>query len=196
MRIVFLILVSSFLSTPSFAGIPNLADVVKNKDGTVRRMSAHEAWNYCELLGKRLPTSTEFATLAVSMGATVRPSNFANTSVCDNRVKSEDYQNRQAEYEMVTRLDESGTTVVDFFLNSREFKNSSPNEENGWGRDNIYWTSSVASRNLDCSSSVSCCSNDPYHLKRRTYLFSGIYGVLFDSINYEQDGVATVCVPN
>jgi hypothetical protein len=48
---------------------PNLTDIAKNADGSVRHMTQYDADNYCRSQGQRLPTARELALYAQSLGA-------------------------------------------------------------------------------------------------------------------------------
>ena len=48
---------------------PNLTDIVRNADGSVRHMNQYDADSYCRNQGQRLPTARELALYSQSLGA-------------------------------------------------------------------------------------------------------------------------------
>jgi hypothetical protein len=56
-------------NAPDANAAPNLTDVVRNTDGSVRAMTQYEAMDYCLSRRQRLPTIRELALYAQSQGA-------------------------------------------------------------------------------------------------------------------------------
>jgi len=119
--------------------LPAFGDLVKESDGSIRRMNQYQAEQYCKDNNSRLPSARELALLSQSLGAKgILDTAFAEVSVENGYVVTEISRMWGDGYYAIYRKNKSYEKVVDFYFNDTGYQAPQGEQGNEW-----IWSSSV-----------------------------------------------------
>lgn len=115
----------------------------KDSNGKVINMNYNQAQEYCEGLGKRLPTALEFADFRESQGAwDIRETKYPNQGRNNELVSAEETkmwkQGEYVAYILHQRCNETGYDCVQFYYTKKGYVNPIPSL-----KDYGFWISTV-----------------------------------------------------
>jgi hypothetical protein len=119
--------------------MPNLGDIVRNADGSVRSMTWDKADRYCRDQGTRLPTPRELAIYSQSLGAVgIRETDYPGVFYEAPQVMSETYRMLADGYSPILTSTRKGEVSVDFYFNNKNYR--PPKEEDYYF---VFWSSVI-----------------------------------------------------
>jgi len=127
-------------SVPLRIEVPELGEIVRNADGSVRLMNHYEAEAYCQKQGSRLPTARELGLVSQSLGAKgFRETEYPNVPINNSREVMLEMSRMYSDgYGEVYTWNSAGEKVVDFYFGYSGYKR--PAGDLGYY---AFWSSSV-----------------------------------------------------
>lgn len=125
---VFRVSLILLMTRTAFAS-PNLGEIAKNADGSIKTMSQADAFEYCKNQGGHLPTARELAEYSRSLGAT------GVIEIADRKVNDHDSY-------MIGAWNPDGA-IDKFYFNKSGYQQPSGDLGNNW-----FWSSSGSFANL------------------------------------------------